>query len=297
MSVSSCFFPIVSQPTPPNKKKTQFVPDGRVFSFFFFNITSNYVKIFVYRVLINTLYESSGELSYTPEEENMQQVFRKEIKYRISIIQYAQLERQLSRIMKKDSFSGPDGYPVRSLYFDSVYNQDLHDVLNGHYSKKKIRLRIYSPKDTKAKLELKVKHGLDQQKYSLTVSRDQAQELARGNIDFLAGWNTSVAQYIYREMRIGIYRPAVLIEYDRIAYVSAINKIRVTFDTHVRSSDCNFDLFTNNPNFTPLMPDDTGVLEVKYDHFLLSYIKEALACIDQLPQANSKYVLGRLRCY
>ena len=57
--------------TPPNKKKTQFVPDGRVFSFFFFNITSNYVKIFVYRVLINTLYESSGELSYTPEEENM----------------------------------------------------------------------------------------------------------------------------------------------------------------------------------------------------------------------------------
>ena len=71
----------------------------------------------------------------------MQQVFRKEIKYRISIIQYAQLERQLSRIMKKDSFSGPDGYPVRSLYFDSVYNQDLHDVLNGHYSKKKIRLR------------------------------------------------------------------------------------------------------------------------------------------------------------
>ena len=227
----------------------------------------------------------------------MQQVFRKEIKYRISIIQYARLERQLSKIMKKDSYSGSDGYPVRSLYFDSIYNQDLHDVLSGHYSKKKIRLRIYSPEDTKAKLELKVKHGLDQQKYSLTVSRDQAQELSQGNIDFLADWDTPAAQYIYREMRIGIYRPAVLIEYDRIAYVSNINKIRVTFDTHVRSSECNFDLFAKEPNFIPLMPDDTGVLEVKYDHFLLSYIKEALACIDQLPQANSKYVLGRLRYY
>ena len=229
--------------------------------------------------------------------KKIEQVFRKEIKYRISVIQYARIEQKLEQILKKDSHGGSAGYRVRSLYFDSIHNQDLHDVLEGLYSKKKIRIRVYSPKDETAKLELKVKHGLDQQKFSLRISKSQAAEMIGGRVDFLRDWDDEVAQYIYREMTIGVYRPQVMIEYDRSAFISDLNRIRVTFDRNVRSTDSCFDLFSENLNFYPLAAGDTGVFEVKYDDFLPSYIKDTLACINQLPQSNSKYVLGRLKYY
>ncbi|MCQ4637263.1 polyphosphate polymerase domain-containing protein [Anaerovorax odorimutans] len=228
----------------------------------------------------------------------MEQVFRKEIKYRISVIQYARLAQLLDKEMKRDAYSSKYGsYKVRSLYFDSIHNQDLRDVLAGNYAKRKIRLRVYSPKDKTAKLELKVKHGPDQQKFSLNVSREQAKQLAQGNFNFLRNMEEEVAAYIYQEMTLGVYRPQVIIEYDRTAFIHETNRIRITFDQKVRGSDSNLNLFSENLNLYPLMPEDTGVLEVKYDGFLMSYIKDALALIDQLPQSNSKYVLGRLKTY
>ena len=41
------------------------------------------------------------------------------------------------------------------------------------------------------------------------------------------------------------------------------------------------------------MPDDKGVLEVKYNRFLPSYIKLALNVSDKLETSVSKYVLAR----
>ena len=226
----------------------------------------------------------------------MDQVFRKEVKYRISVIQFARLEPMLAAILRRDRAGEKGTYRVRSLYFDSINDGDLRDVLSGNYSKKKIRLRVYDPAQETAKLELKVKHGPDQQKFSLEITRVQARDLMEGNLEFLREFKEQAAHDLYREMTLGVYRPKIIVDYRRTAFISDLNSIRITFDADMQISDTDLNLFSSHLNLQPLDRGDVGVLEVKYDDFLPSYIKDVLQHIDQLPEANSKYALGRVTC-
>ena len=221
------------------------------------------------------------------------EVSRKEIKYLISAIQFRQLEKQLVLNMHRDAYARGDGYVVRSLYFDSLFDQDYSDVLDGLETRKKIRLRVYSPDDQKAKLEYKFKQGANQRKSSLILSREQAEWIMSGQYEFLFQRPEPIAKVIYRDIMCGVYRPKVIIEYDRIAYSAPSNNIRVTFDSHIRASTANLDLFSHEICFTPLIEADVGVLEVKYDGFLFTYLQNALKNLDTRPMAMSKYVLGR----
>lgn len=92
------------------------------------------------------------------------QVKRQEIKYQISL-EYKKLERNLKACMRQDEYAGTDGtYRVRSLYFDTPLEKDRMDVLRGGEKRRKIRIRVYSPDDKTAKLELKAKEGRFQKK-------------------------------------------------------------------------------------------------------------------------------------
>lgn len=84
------------------------------------------------------MYGRKGEIS------KVKQVFRKEIKYVILKSEFYRIRKHLDVLMKKDKHCDIDGYMVRSLYFDSLYNRDLYDTLDGNMEKQKIRLRIYS---------------------------------------------------------------------------------------------------------------------------------------------------------
>lgn len=222
------------------------------------------------------------------------EVSRREVKFLIPLIQFRRLERQLALNMARDAYAGAGGgYTVRSLYFDSVFDGDYAEVLEGVETRKKIRLRVYAPTDQKVKLEYKYKQGANQKKSSITLDRDQARRMMAGEYGFLLSRPEPIAQVIYRDVMFGVYRPKVLIEYDRLAYSAPSNNIRVTFDTRVRASKTELDLFSTQASLTPLMMDDVGILEVKYDGFLFSYLQQALRELDALPTAMSKYMLSR----
>ena len=72
-------------------------------------------------------------------------VVRTEKKYSISPCQCSKLLYRLEPIMGLDQHSGLDGYMVRSLYFDSIYDNDYFDKVSGLEMRKKVRLRIYAP--------------------------------------------------------------------------------------------------------------------------------------------------------
>lgn len=222
---------------------------------------------------------------------SMLQVKRQEIKYPISLLEYKKLEKKLKACMYQDEHAGSDGmYKVRSLYFDTPSEKDRMDVLRGCEKRHKIRLRIYSLDDPAAKLELKAKEGRFQRKSSLIVSREEAKELISGKYDCLREQGTEMAEHLYMELRQGMYRPRVLMEYDRAAFYLPSKDIRVTFDWNAAANRVNTDLFAEDICWIPLRPSSVGVLEVKFNGYLFSYIQNLLEGVNKLPAMNGKYI-------
>ena len=80
-------------------------------------------------------------------------------------------------------------------------------------------------------------------------------------------------------MSINGYRPVAVVEYDRLAFIARENKIRITFDANMRATEAGFDIFDANLAQYPVFDPFNLVLEVKYNGFLLSYIRELLNTI------------------
>lgn len=230
------------------------------------------------------------------EEQNKPavSVFRSENKYLISKEDALALREKLDRVLTRDIHGESGGYLVRSLYFDSIENQDFNLKLAGVEIRKKIRIRTYSADADKCKLEVKQKNGDLQHKVSLWITREEAGELTRGNYSVLTRYfdQSPDAVYIYTVMVMGCYRPVVLVEYDRVAYTHPLYSTRITLDMYLRSSETNFDLFSKEPVYTPQMLE-SHVLEVKYNEKLLVFLSEILKSFHLTKCSVSKYCISR----
>ncbi|MDO5112123.1 MAG: polyphosphate polymerase domain-containing protein [Clostridia bacterium] len=225
----------------------------------------------------------------------MLEVLRKEVKYSLSTVSFYKARPLLEACMQLDPHcKGGQGYPIRSLYFDSAWDGDLTDVLSGLLSKQKVRLRCYSPETETLKLEYKCKTGTDSRKLSLPVSRADARRMIGGRYAFLTALQDPVATELYGRLKAGAYQPRVVVAYKRIAYIAPQNDVRVTFDYDVGASFDPAALLDTNAVFEPVSPTASGVLEVKYNHFLPAYIETALQGLNLSPTANSKYAQSRL---
>lgn len=223
----------------------------------------------------------------------MLDVFREEKKYLCNLPEFVYIKNVLSAVLEGDPFNGYDSYLVRSLYFDSNQDVDYFEKDAGLSERKKVRLRIYDPKAEKAKLELKAKSGSMQRKQSLTISKSHAIELINGNYEVLNEYEGEFASYMYYLMVTEQYSPKTLIEYDRVGLTAPLNNTRITFDSGVRAHEGNYNLFDDVVNCYPVISPSKGILEVKYNKFLASYIKETLRCVNLLESSASKYVLAR----
>lgn len=221
------------------------------------------------------------------------EVNRVEKKYIIDPIEAEILKGRLRPYMRMDDHNGDKGYVVRSVYFDSIKNRDYQEKMDGVDNRKKIRLRVYDPNSTTAKLELKEKFNGNQRKRSLIIERDDAIKMLNGEIDVLRNYNDPLAQSIYMVMQMDIYRPKSMVEYDRYAFIIDENDTRITFDSGIRASESNFNLFDERAILTPVTAASEITLEVKYNGFLMSNIKKALSSRMGPQSSNSKYIKSR----
>ena len=208
----------------------------------------------------------------------MNRVFREEKKYLISLPEALQACHRLAQVMHEDPHNGISGYPVRSLYFDTLDDRDFREKAAGVELRRKLRLRCYDPAADFAMLEMKQKQGTSQLKRSLRVTREDAQALTRGD---------------YALMHSRCYRPKTIVEYDRKAFIAKENKIRITFDSRIVSVESCYDLFSPRLNMNPVLDPYCVVLEVKYNGFLLDYLRELINSVDRSELSVSKYVLAR----
>lgn len=226
--------------------------------------------------------------------ESALSVFRNEKKYLVPYRNAVAIRGKLDEILARDEHSETAGYMVRSLYFDSINNIDYKTKLAGVQRRKKIRIRSYSPDAEKCKLEMKEKDGDLQHKVSLWIAREDAQELSKLNYSALTKYfdESQDAVLIYTTMVMGGYRPVVLVEYDRSAYIYPVYNTRITVDMNLRSSESNLDLFCDRPVYTVLMKEDV-ILEVKYNQRLVRFLSDILRRYHLTQCSVSKYCMGR----
>ena len=195
----------------------------------------------------------------------MLDVSRRELKYLVSLGNVSSLKRKLSEIMREDDHNGERGYLVRSLYFDSIYDRDFEDKVDGYDNRQKVRLRVYNFDSQTAKLELKEKSGIAQRKRSLLINRDEAECMIRGDYGFLLEREEEIANKLYTFMVTRCYRPKCIVEYDRIAFCEPVNDMRITFDMNLRATEAGLQgLFDQNLILYPVCDKSEVTMEVKY---------------------------------
>jgi len=221
------------------------------------------------------------------------EVLRQEKKYLINLEQYYHLSRQFSKLLTEDKHSSGDGYLVRSLYFDQLDDNDFEEKIDGLEVRKKIRLRNYGKNSQSAKLEMKQKQGVLQKKRSLTLSKEQSQRLVKGEYSALLESDSSFAGECFGLMHMQCYRPKAVVSYRRKGFTADENDIRITFDHDIKGSESNFDIFSNDLVENMIFDPFLVVMEVKFNGFLLSYIKDIISEANVSELAVSKYCLGR----
>lgn len=221
------------------------------------------------------------------------EVLRQERKFLLSEGQYLRLESQFSGLLHEDPNNGPDGYTVRSLYFDTMYDRDYGEKISGVELRRKIRLRLYHPDDPFVLLELKQKQGSNQLKRSIKLERSHAIRVARGDYTPLLLYKDKFAVECYGLMNMHCYRPKVVVEYKRKAYILQENSIRVTFDKEIRGSKGHLNFFDTDPGYCPVLEPWKVIFEVKYNHFLPSYLRDILRSCNKSEISVSKYCLAQ----
>lgn len=223
----------------------------------------------------------------------VQEVMRQEKKYAINQLDSLRIRSRLKPVMMADAHNDAEGYLIRSLYFDTPDNQDFTDKLNGLELRRKIRLRAYGPEDTFASLEMKQKEGPYQKKRSLRIAREDALRLCQGDYLPLLHYGDPFAGECYGLMTCRCYRPKTIVVYRREAYIARENHIRVTLDREISATESSFNVFAETLPLYPVMDRSQLVLEVKYNGFLLSYIKDLLDTVNRPELSVSKYCLAR----
>lgn len=221
---------------------------------------------------------------------------RHELKYFISPMEYEVLSRVLDRTLQRDPNGDENNeYLIRSLYFDTIFNEAMIDKLDGVRSRDKYRIRIYNYSDRFIRMECKTKVGTLISKRSVGIPRLLAEQLIAADPTGLERTRSGLLRDVYREMKLNLLHPVVLVDYVREAYLHPAEEVRITFDKQLRTGLRSIDLF--NPDVPTISPFgvDKVILEVKYNRVMPPYIRDILCTHVQAAQnsAISKYVWCR----
>lgn len=221
-------------------------------------------------------------------------IWRNEIKYVCSEEELLQIESGIRNICRLDSHADETGkYRVRSLYFDDYHDTCFYENEDGVALRKKYRIRIYNENTDSIFMECKHKDRDMTRKESCRITEIDCANLMQGKI-WLAGNNQEpLLKYFCAEMTLKGFRPKVIVQYERTAYVYHIGNVRITFDRNIAMSGICKDFLKGHLPMRPVMSAGYHVLEIKYDDLIPDFIYNTLQTVD-LRQTNfSKYYISR----
>ncbi len=218
--------------------------------------------------------------------------YRHELKYIITMPEWALLRSRMMGVIPRDKNAGEDGeYWIRSLYFDDYWNTAYEEKEMGILLRHKYRIRVYNCSDQKIMLERKSKFGQYIKKESAPLTREETEELLNGEYGFLIKSKHNLLREFYYECTSRIMRPRVMVDYDREPFVLESGDVRITFDKHVRAGFGTFNLFDKALPTLEVLRADQMIMEVKFTTFLPALIRRLLPPRSSMMTAASKYVL------
>lgn len=236
---------------------------------------------------------------------------RRELKYEIPAHEAPVLARRLGMLFPRDGHAGRDGrYTVRSLYFDTPFDDALREKHEGFTARAKWRLRAYGSaplpsegSERSVRLEKKVKRDGLVTKHTAWVTPAEARFLAgmraepasapgeapcRGD---RTGTDPVLAEFRRAGLGCGLV-PCVVVAYEREAFTFAPGNVRITIDAHLRSSPHPASFFEPGRLLSPYAPG-TVIVEVKYDAFIPDIVRDAVRVPGAVRVSHSKYALAR----
>ncbi len=222
-----------------------------------------------------------------------------EIRYRHEwkhIINYADLlaiRARLRAVAEPDSHAKDGIYRIRSLYFDNLDDKALREKIDGVNMREKFRIRYYNGDTSFIHLEKKSKKNGLGTKYNALLTAGEAQKIVDGDIDWMLGSGRPLIEELYCKMKYQGMRPKTIVDYTREPYIYRPGNVRVTFDYDLKSG-LNCTDFLNWDCVTIPVTDRTIILEVKWDDYLPSIIRDSVQTPGRRVTAFSKYAQCRI---
>ena len=221
--------------------------------------------------------------------------YRHELKYLITAADALALRQRLAPVMRRDAHAGADGrYTIRSVYFDNYRDKALREKTDGVQRREKFRIRYYNDDFSFITLEKKIKHNDLCLKLDAPLTDEEYRRILCAPGEWMLAHPEELVRELYCKMQTQQLRPRVLVSYVREPFVYAAGNVRVTLDSHIRTS-----LFQSGfaggalPDISAADEPGGTVLEVKYDAFLPDAIRALLQLGSLRQQAFSKYAACR----
>lgn len=218
---------------------------------------------------------------------------RHEWKHEISYGDMLVLRQRLGAVMKRDEHTANGKYFIRSLYFDNAADKALREKLDGVNNREKFRIRYYNHDTSLIHLEKKSKRGGLGSKKLAELTAEEAQAIVDGDWEWMQGDDRPLVRELFLKMRSQGLRPKTIVDYVREAFVYAPGNVRVTLDHDIRTGLRSVDFL--NPNCVTVPAGDAPIiLEVKWDAFLPSIIRDIVQLEGRHTSAFSKYAICRI---
>ena len=219
--------------------------------------------------------------------------YRHEWKHELNTADLLVLRSRLRAVMESDPHAVDGKYHIRSLYFDNPDDKALREKLDGVNLREKFRIRLYNRDASVIHLEKKGKRSGLGTKFSADLSAEEAQRIVDGDLDWMLGSGRPLVQELYCKMRYQGMRPKTIVDYTREPFIFRPGNVRVTLDYDIRTGlGCTGFL---NPDAVTIPAGDAPILlEVKWDEFLPSIIRDAVSVPDRRAASFSKYAQCRI---
>jgi len=193
--------------------------------------------------------------------------------------------------MRPDGHTGADGkYRIRSIYFDNYEDKALREKVDGLPRREKFRIRYYNDDFSFITLEKKRKENDLCMKIDAELTQEECRRLLRGQTGWMRGHPSMLVRELYAKMRYQMLCPRVLVSYMREPYIYTAGNVRVTFDSHIRTTLYHRDFLEERVRDIDTAEEPGNmILEVKYDAFLPELIRDILQTNITRRQAFSKY--------
>jgi hypothetical protein len=214
---------------------------------------------------------------------------RAEHKFLITADEYVKLRFQLQQSMRLDTHADAhtNEYHLKSVYFDDQYDSRVFEKADGLEYHQKFRLRTYGNGATR--LEYKTKIGSMTSKQDVWVDQELQHAILSADYDVLYRYlHEPLIEHLVVGMKLDDLKPAIIVDYDREAYVHKEGDVRITFDKNLTARRYDqveaFDRRLFEPKFM--------MLEVKYTGLLPDFIRTLVFHKNHQPVAYSKYYAG-----